>query len=146
MQFLIFFAAKCTDSSLRLYNGYATSMSVHTHEWCGKLDVYNHDELQYPTFSSRTVIRFLSGSRHNTQHRGFKLLWLAFYIPNPPGAWSSYVVHVFFCFTFIDSNTTTYYSIMWLHLKPTVWKLPLLVLSLGVPERLCSRYQRENYH
>ncbi|BFZ09635.1 hypothetical protein BsWGS_12673 [Bradybaena similaris] len=77
-------SSKCTDSSLRLYNGYATSMSVHTHEWCGKLDVYNHDELQYPTFSSRTVIRFLSGSRHNTQHRGFKLLWLAFYIPNPP--------------------------------------------------------------
>ncbi|CAG5128616.1 unnamed protein product [Candidula unifasciata] len=75
---------KCTNASLRLYNGYATSMSVHTHEWCGKKAAYSHDELQYPTFSSRTVIRFISGPRQLSQHRGFKLLWMAFYIPNPP--------------------------------------------------------------
>ncbi|XP_059140139.1 CUB domain-containing protein 2-like isoform X2 [Physella acuta] len=71
---------KCGDSKLLLYNGYATPLSVQTLEWCGHKSHMDADELQYVTFTNRTVVRFVSGLRNNN-HIGFKLMWMAVSLP-----------------------------------------------------------------
>ncbi|CAL1528226.1 unnamed protein product [Lymnaea stagnalis] len=75
----------CTDAKLQLYNGYATTMSVYTREWCGLMSSYDTDELQYVTFTNRMVVRFLSGSNNNNHHFGFKLLWMGITLPQESG-------------------------------------------------------------
>ncbi|KAK0053560.1 membrane frizzled-related protein-like isoform X2 [Biomphalaria pfeifferi] len=76
--------SQCHDAKLFLYNGYATTMSLQTKEWCGQKAMYNPDELEYVTVTNRSVLRFLSGSSSNKRHKGFKLLWMAVSFPKYP--------------------------------------------------------------
>ncbi|XP_012944697.1 uncharacterized protein LOC106013446, partial [Aplysia californica] len=72
---------RCGDAKLRLYNGYTTTMSVHTREWCGRHSSYSTQALKYVSNNNKVILRFFPGHSNLRGHRGFKLLWMAVTLP-----------------------------------------------------------------